>query len=180
MENTSRHSTLLTYKEVADRVVVTMKVRGRGSDASLPPTIEEINEKIVRYTQSPGLLLAIIGAVFLATTLVLLAVLIYVGGIVPALEESKIIRMERWVYVSTRAPWTYKGTYGTLVLTTEGMTLYYFKRPLVTIARGEGNRVSLGEKRGKSFLVVQEGKKTFRIFVTEPYLWMNDIGNHLV
>ena len=179
VENTSRHSTLLTYKEVADRAVVTMKIGGRGSDASLPAAIAEVNGKIVRYTQSPGLLLALLGASFLATTLVLPAVLIYVGGVVPALEESQIIRMERWVYVSTRAPWTYKGTYGTLVLTTEGMTLYYSRWSLVSVARGEGSRVSLGEKRGRSFMVVQEGKKTFRIFVAEPYLWMNDISNLL-
>ena len=180
VENTSRHSTLLTYKEVADRAVITMKIRGRGSDASLTAVVSEINGKIIRYAQSPVLLLGILGAVFLATTLVLPGILIYAGGIVPALEEGKIIRMERRVYVSIRSPWTYKGTYGTLVLTTEGLALYYFRRPMVTFGKGEGNRVSLGEKGGKSFLVVQKGKQTFRIYATDPYLWMNDIGNHLV
>jgi len=177
VENSIGSSTLLTYKEVADRVVTTMKISGKDPDSALAAAITDINKQIVRYTQSPAVLLGIIGFVLLATTLILPASLIYLGGMVPDLEGTTIIRKERWVYVVIRGPLKYKGTFGTLVLSMEGLTLYYFRRPLLSLSREAGEQVSVGMKGGKSFLVVEEGKQSFQIHVTDPLLWMNDISS---
>ncbi len=179
VENLCRTSTLSTYKEVADKIITTMKIKGRSTDISLPATIADINKKIVRHTQSPDLFLSILGAILLATTLLFPALLFYLGGAIPASGLNTILRKERWVYVTIRAKLKYKGTFGSLVLTPEGLTLYYFKKPLLSILRGEGDKVSLEEKKGKVFLALEEEKHFFSIYVADPHLWINDIRSQL-
>jgi len=180
VENMIPSSSLLIYKQVADQVVTTLKIRGRASDPALPAAIADINKKIVNYTQSPSLFLWIMIILLSFTTLLLPAILLYFGGATPDLDETTLIRIERRVYVVIRAPLKYKGTFCTVVLTLEGLALYYFKRPLMFIPRGEAQGISLVQKGMNTYLLVQAGDQSFRISVADPHLWMNDIQARLM
>ncbi len=179
VENLSRYSTLLTYKEVVDRVVATLNVHGRDSNYNLPIAIKDINRGIVRYSQSPVLFFSLMAAIMLGL-LVFIAGLFSFAGSMPSLDPGQmVIRQEKWVYVTIRGPWKYKGTTGALVLTTEALTLYYFRRPMMTLSRGDIEKISLGEKKGKSFLMIQEDNGSFQIQVADARLWMSEITSQL-
>ncbi len=174
------HSTLITYKEVADKVVTSMRIKGQPSDSALPAVIERINRDIVSHAQSPKLLMYMMIAILLLTTLVLPGVLIYFCGALPSLDETAVIRQQQYVWTVIRAPGMYKGNFGSLVLTTDGLALYYFKRPKLFVAKSEADKISLGQKKGKSFLEVQIDRQTFQLHATDAYLWMNDIQARLM
>ncbi len=179
VESATRHSTMLTYKEVADRVVTSLDVGGRTCDPSLPGVIEEVNREILRYSQSPRLLFSILAASMIGLT-VFVGGILSLAGSIPSLPSGQIpIRQEGRIYLVTRSKWKYQGTMGALVLTSEALILYYFRRPICSLSRGEQEKLSLGDKRGKSFLEIQEGKKTFQIHVSDPHAWLNEIRSQL-
>ncbi len=179
VENLGKHSTMLTYKEVADRVLTTLVVGEQASHPSLPVAIANINREILWISQSPMLLFRILAG-FLVGVSALVASLLSLSGAIPPRSFGPIaIRQEGNIYLVTRSPGKYQGTFGALVLTSEALTLFCFKRPVVTLSRGEREKISLEQKRGKTFLVIQEGNKVFQIHVADPYVWMNDIGSHL-
>jgi len=179
VENATSHSTLLTYKEVADRVVTSLTVNGRNSEPDLPVHISHINREIIRHTQGPLLLFGVIGGIMLIIPAVL-AVVFVIAGLPPSLPPGRMpIMQEKNVYITIRGPWKYKGTVGCLVLTPDALTLYCFKRPMLTISKEDIGKISLEETRGKPFLAIMQNGTRFHINVADARMWMTAVRSQL-
>ena len=166
-------------KPVADRMALSLDADGVSSPRyDAEQAIKQIDSQIGLYTRSHIALVGLyVGIAFLVTFPVI--PLLFYLSMLPKDDWGTILRSESHRYIVLKKKRFKMNLVGAVVLTEQKLTVYCFRRHLVTLEKGQADHVGLASRLRRKILRIEKDDRTIDLLVSDPANWMVDIKNCL-
>jgi hypothetical protein len=174
IENSSRGSTLRTFKDVLDEVVASMEVGGRRVRPEFQGRVDEINKAIRWYSQSEDLLLGLMMGIPAVIICVIAFVILPLIGKLPTFTGRRPVRTAQNLFAWVRKPLQINGTLVAIALFDDKFAVYIWKRPFIIVTKGDG---TIAPVAGRERLVVRQGNRQATIDLEQTSRWLSELSS---
>jgi len=173
-EITSRNSTMVTFKEILDRVVGSLEVGGQRPAPGFREDASALNEEILAFSQPPWLIGTMALGVPAAIMVIVLLPVYLLAGKLPEFRGRRPIRSAEDLFAWYKRPGSVKGTVFGLALFEDKLELYSWKRLRLVITPQEG---SVSRVPGKEKIRLRKDSVSVVLDLEQPLWWIGEMSS---